>query len=1089
MSRFLSLEITLSLLFAAASSAPAVADDSDAEQILRDSGVSGGLVVHVYCGDGQLTKALKAGDGYLVQGLDTDPRQVAATRASFEKTGGYGNLSVLQFDGKQLPYIDNLVNLVVAEDLKRVAMDEVLRVLCPGGVAYVRQNGKWTKTVKPRPEEIDEWTHYLHDSTNNAVAQDAAVAPPRHYQWIGSPRYSRHHDHMSSVSAVVTSGGRLFTIFDEAPRASIEVPSEWSLIARDAFNGTILWKRPVLRWHTRFWPLKSGPAQMPRRLVAVDETVYVTLALDAPVSALDAATGEVIRTYDGTRTTEEIVYSDGVLFLLIDPDQENPGGWDPDKPKIGEIKSQARTKPYDEHPRKLMAVGAVSSDVLWESTDDVLPLTLTVDERRVVYHDGESIICLNRSDGTRLWASEPVQRRQFLRSFFAPTLVLYDDVVLFSGGSLQEKSGKGGGRDTDTGGGRNQMAALSANDGKILWTAEHPPSGYKSPEDILVAGGLVWYGATASGGETGVMIGRDPHSGEVKKEFLPDVETYWFHHRCHRGKATENYLLMSRTGIEFVDYRNETWDINHWVRGACLYGVMPANGLIYAPQHPCACYLESKLSGFNALAPAKAETGKRKAEASQRLQKGPACDLPLSALGSPLSEWPTYRRDAARSGSTPDSVPAKLASAWTTNLGGRLSAPVIADGRIFLAQVDAHAIRALDTASGEPVWRYTVGGRVDSPPTIYRGRVLFGSADGYVYCLTAKDGQLAWRFRGAPEDLQMVAFEQVESVWPVHGSVLVEDDILYCVAGRSMFLDGGLRFLRLDPASGKMLGEVVLDERNPESGKNLQDTVDWLNMAVALPDILSSDGRYIYMRSLPFDKEGRRQRIAYEDLSQAEGGNDHHLFCPTGFLDDAYWHRSYWVYGRAFVSGWSAYYLAGQRMPAGRLLVFDDSTVYGFGREPQYYRWTTPIEFRLFASDKRPKIVPLGSRPARKPGAQKKPMATRFETRWAEPLPQQARAMVLANRTLFVAGVPDTVNENEAQQTISLPDTRKRLTEFAAALHGQRGALLQAVSAESGEVLTEYQLDALPVFDGMAASGGKLFIVGKDGKVRCFAGE
>jgi outer membrane protein assembly factor BamB len=1087
MSRFLSLTIALFALLVTPDTVPAASAHATASQILQETGVSGGLIVHVHCGDGQLTAALNAGDGYLVQGLDTDSHRTETGRATLQKQGQYGTVSLLHFDGKQLPYIDNLVNLVVSEDLKQVAMDEVLRVLRPNGVAYIKRDGNWTKTVKPRPANIDEWTHYLHDSTNNAVAQDDVVAPPRHYQWVGSPRYGRHHDHMSSVSAVVTSGERLFTIFDEAPRASIEIPSEWSLIARDAFNGTILWKRPVPRWHTRFWPLKSGPAQMPRRLVAIDDTVYVTLALDAPVSALDAATGETIRTYQGTRTTEEIVYSNGALFLLVDPNQENPGGWDPNKTKIGDIKSQARAKPYDEHPRKLMAVDADSGNMLWESTSGVLPLTLTVDDKRVVYHDGESIVCLNRKNGDRQWASEPVKRRKFLRSFFAPTLVLHDDVVLFSGGSVETKKSKS--RDADTGGGENQMAALSAIDGKILWTAEHPPSGYKSPEDILVAGGLVWCGATVSGGVSGVMIGRDPQTGEVKKEFLPDVNTYWFHHRCHRGKATENYLLMSRTGIEFIDYRKETWDINHWVRGACLYGIMPANGLIYAPQHPCACYLESKLHGFSALAPTRSDAPKT--EPAPRLQKGPAynSEAHSSKLIAHGSDWPTYRRDAARSGHTPATVPANLASAWTSELGGRLSAPVVANGKLFVAQVDAHTVHALDAASGKPAWSYTVGARVDSPPTIYRDRVLFGSADGYVYCLTAKDGQLAWRFRAAPEDRQMVSFEQIESVWPVHGSVLIEDDTLYCVAGRSMFVDGGLHFLRLDPATGKLLGEVVLDEQNPETGENLQDTVDWLNMAVALPDILSSDGRYVYMRSLPFDKQGNRQRIDYEDLSQVEGGDDAHLFCPTGFLDDAYWHRSYWVYGRGFVSGWSAYYLAGQRMPAGRVLVFDDDNVYGFGREPQYYRWTTPIEFRLFASDKRPKIVPLSSGPARKPGAKKKPQATRFETHWAESLPQQARAMVLADRTLFVAGVPDNLDEDKAQATIGLPDTQKQLAEFAAALHGRRGALLHAVSADTGKRLAEYQLDALPVFDGMAAAGGKLFIVDKAGKVTCFSGK
>jgi hypothetical protein len=36
-------------------------------------------------------------------------------------------------------------------------------------------------------------------------------------------------------------------------------------------------------------------------------------------------------------------------------------------------------------------------------------------------------------------------------------------------------------------------------------------------------------------------------------QFPPDVDIYWFHHRCYRPKATDRYLLPSRTGIEFVD--------------------------------------------------------------------------------------------------------------------------------------------------------------------------------------------------------------------------------------------------------------------------------------------------------------------------------------------------------------------------------------------------------------------------------------------------------------------------------------------------------------------------------------------------------
>ena len=77
--------------------------------------------------------------------------------------------------------------MIVSEDLGDISMDEVMRVLCPKGVAYIKKGDKWEKTIKPRPENIDEWTHYLHDATNNAVANDSAVGPPYHIQWVCDP--------------------------------------------------------------------------------------------------------------------------------------------------------------------------------------------------------------------------------------------------------------------------------------------------------------------------------------------------------------------------------------------------------------------------------------------------------------------------------------------------------------------------------------------------------------------------------------------------------------------------------------------------------------------------------------------------------------------------------------------------------------------------------------------------------------------------------------------------------------------------------------------------------------------------------------
>ncbi len=1251
-----------------------------ARQILTECNVKGGMIVHIGCGAGDLTAALGADDRYLVHGLDRSANYVTLARKKIQALGVYGTVSIEKLDSAALPYIENLVNMVVSEDLGDVPMSEVMRVLCPNGTAYIRNNGQWTKTVKSRPKEIDEWTHYLHDASNNAVSHDTVIGPPRRMQWIGSPKFGRHHDRMSSVSAAVSANGRVFCILDEASRASILIAPKWTLVARDAFNGTILWKRPIGKWYNHLWPLKSGPAQLPRRLVATGDLVFVTLALDAPLTALDAATGETIRTYEDTKAAEEVIFSDGVLFALVN-DAADKGDFHGTQ-RFGK---GYNAEVWNQQPRKIAAVNARSGDTLWTSKRRVLPATLAANGKGVIFHDGASVVCLDRNTGDEIWHSKPVARAEKMLGFYLPILVLYDDVVLFSGGEtagLQTGSWYMSGKDT--------MTALSVETGEQLWKAYHPPSGYRSPEDLLVANGLVWTGETTSGRAIGEFTGRDPLTGEIKSKFSPDTNVYWFHHRCYRGKATDNYLLMARAGTEFIDVQEEKWLPHHWTRGACLYGVMPANGLLYNPPHPCACYLETKLYGFNALAPAsKGPRVPKRISNDDRLQKGPAFDQ-ITNRKSKIenhNDWPTYRHDTARSGSASTAVPAKLERAWSSDIGGKLTSPVIAGGKVFVASVNAHTVYAMDTTTGKQLWQYTAGGRVDSPPTIYEGRAIFGSADGWIYCLDASDGALAWRFLAAPMDQRLTSFEQLESVWPVHGNVLIQDGVLYCVAGRSMFLDGGLHMWRLDPKSGRVLSHTILDDKDPASDGDLHNYVSWLNMPVAMPDILSSDGKLVYMRSQPFNLDGTRLPLekmpagtdADRGAPPATQRAEHaHLFSPTGFLDDDAWHRSYWMYGSRFVSGWCGYFLSGKTAPAGKIVVFDDSKVYGYGRKPKYYRWTTPIEHQLFAADKgfsskveetpsgksfiivekskslnpigkavtveawiksekpggvilargggsmgyvlylqngQPRFtVRTGGKSAtaiaktkvvgkwthisgkltgdkqlriyvdgkladstaapglltgdpqeaieigaddstavgdytspfgfnglidevkvyhRAPGSAKEGLVLSysfdkgkaldespngndgkaegvvsvagkvgramkftgsagsvpgFEVKhnWTKDVPLFARAMVLAGRTLFVAGPPDVVDEDQAFKQIDDPKTKQSLAEQAAAHEGKRGALLRAISVADGSDLAQYEIDSPPVFDGMAAAGGKLYMSTIDGQVLCY---
>jgi len=1101
-----------SVLFVASAALAAEDPAVTAQQILARAGVQGGLIVHLECGDGRLTAALRTGDGFLVHGLDSDPGDVEKARATIRDAGVYGPVWAEHFAGKVLPYTDNLVNLVVVDTRceMRDAGSEILRVLAPRGVAVVREKGneEWLSRIphpvsrishpasrtgdgfamfaKPVPADIDEWTHYLYDTSGNAVSRDRLVDFPRQFQWIGGPRYSRQHDHMSAASAMVTAGGRLLSIFDHASPFSIQLPSQWQLVARDAFNGAVLWRREMGPWFSQMQRLKSGPSDLPRRLVAIEDTVYVTLALDAPVTVLDAATGETQKTFEETKGTDEILCSDGVLFLVV-----NREGY-----------SRGPFYEWTEQKRTLMAVRADTGEKLWEREWRwVVPGSMSVGGGRVVFFDGERVVALDRKTGGELWRSEALGKRSPVPTYFSPCLVLYEDLVLFSGSTPETKP-----YHADCG---KTMYALSAETGKTLWDSPHPPSGYRSAEDILVIDGLVWTADIFNSRElrtpqTGTVWGRDPRTGEVKVEFAPDVETHWFHHRCYRAKATEKYLLTSRTGIEFVDFRNQHWTCHHWVRGACLYGIMPGNGMVYSPPHPCACYLEAKLYGFNALAAHSASRQKiiDAAEQAERLQRGPAYGTPVETQDLDETDWPTLRADAARSGCVAAQVSAELTEAWRAKIGGRLSSPVAADGRLFVASIDAHEVHAFDAKSGEALWRFTAGARVDSPPTIWKGRALFGSADGYVYCLRADDGRLIWRYRAAPADLRMGAFEQIESVWPVHGTVLVHETNdgqaeLWCVAGRSMFLDGGLRLLRLNPATGAKIGEKVLDDRVPDTEDNLQVALSGLNMPVALPDVLVSDGKYVYMRSQQFDLEGNRIDIEVPNRnSKEQHGETAHLFCPTGLLDDVWWHRSYWVFGRVWKSGAGGYYQSGRFAPSGRPMVLDENKIYSFGRKPQYYRWTTPMEYMLYASAKQPPAERIGvDRKGRKTKAKKKRAslgsmpANTIQTDWKQDIPVLVRAMVLAGETLFLAGPPDLIDEHQTLAVFDAPATQELFSRQAAALEGDEGAALWAVSASDGRKFAEQKLEALPVFDGMIAAGRRIYYATTDGRVIALGGK
>src|SRR5208283_4337277 len=105
--------------------------------------------------------------------------------------------------------------------------------------------------------------------------------------------------------------------------------------------------------------------------------------------------------------------------------------------------------------------------------------------------------------------------------------------------------------------------------------------------------------------------------------------------------------------------------------------------------------------------------------------------------------------------------------------------------------------------SGEVAWKFNSGGAIPVTPTYYRGRLLFGSHDGWVYCLEAKSGKLCWKFRAAPEERYIQVRGQINSTWPVMSGVAVSEGTAYFTAGMCSY-DGAYLYA-LEIATGKVL--------------------------------------------------------------------------------------------------------------------------------------------------------------------------------------------------------------------------------------------------------------------------------------------
>jgi outer membrane protein assembly factor BamB len=148
----------------------------------------------------------------------------------------------------------------------------------------------------------------------------------------------------------------------------------------------------------------------------------------------------------------------------------------------------------------------------------------------------------------------------------------------------------------------------------------------------------------------------------------------------------------------------------------------------------------------------------------------------------------------------------------------------------------------MDQHTGEIRWKFICGAAVQVTPAFGGGRVVFGSDDGWLYCVEAKSGQLAWKFRAAPEELFLNDAGKLRSMWPVSAGALIDGNTVYFAAGLIPY-DGTYLFavhLKTGkPGWSKRIGDFETEEGAPEGIMALSgDTI-------VVPSALTSHNRAV----------------------------------------------------------------------------------------------------------------------------------------------------------------------------------------------------------------------------------------------------
>ena len=160
------------------------------------------------------------------------------------------------------------------------------------------------------------------------------------------------------------------------------------------------------------------------------------------------------------------------------------------------------------------------------------------------------------------------------------------------------------------------------------------------------------------------------------------------------------------------------------------------------------------------------------------------------------ADWPMWRNDTGRTAETKEALAEELTLRWTRQLSPLKAAyrdnrlqfdggyePIVLGKRLIVGSSLDNSVTAFDTETGAQTWKFFTNGPVRFAPVGGEGKIIFGSDDGCLYCVSAADGSLVWKKRAVPSERKVLGNGRLISVWPIRGGAVLKDGRVYFAAG------------------------------------------------------------------------------------------------------------------------------------------------------------------------------------------------------------------------------------------------------------------------------------------------------------------